>query len=175
MIKHDLFKEPPWLEAFERDLVALCEKHGVVLSHEDGHGSGIVARVPGDAGLDIALTTRCTCVTGWDHEARSTVVVSADPECQRHGEPAPKIEFLETNSKAWAAFERETKEVDAEIARALNAPLIMTARVHWYTRTGVRCDFLNTPSWFWIVDRGTWSELCAALAARGAVEAWCEP
>jgi hypothetical protein len=42
---------------FEKSLEELCERYGVILSHEDGHGSGIV-RFPcrGEKpGLEIAI------------------------------------------------------------------------------------------------------------------------
>ena len=36
--------EDPGVEAFLDDIVAVCEKHGMSLGHEDGHGNFIVCR-----------------------------------------------------------------------------------------------------------------------------------
>lgn len=44
----------PKADAFLAELAALCAKHGVYISHEDGHGSFVLTADPNDTWVDEA-------------------------------------------------------------------------------------------------------------------------
>lgn len=59
---------PRWVVDFEADLERLCVEHGVIFSHEDGHGSGLVRRdlAPGERhGCDIPVVEERRDVAVW--------------------------------------------------------------------------------------------------------------
>lgn len=45
-------------DALITDIVAVCKKHGIWLSHEDGHGGFLISRVPTDDWLEGASIAR---------------------------------------------------------------------------------------------------------------------